>query len=84
MGVALQVDWTVTEDLAEGRLVSLFPKHRASGTAFDVPAWIVYRDRGNRPARQRADDPIALQSSFRAKNTFQAGIFFILKQNGCV
>ena len=54
LGVALLADWTVAEDIAEGRLIDLFRTHEASAADFDTAAWLVYPTRAYVPARVRA------------------------------
>ena len=54
MGVALLADWTVADDLRDGRLVDLFPDHEGSATGFDTAVWTVYPTRSYLPARARA------------------------------
>ncbi len=54
MGPALLVDWLVAQDLAEGRLVNLFPDHAVTATTFDTAAWLVYPSRSYLPLKVRA------------------------------
>lgn len=54
MGVALLADWTIAEDLAEGRLIDLFPGIEGSATDFDTAVWTLYPSRAHLPARVRA------------------------------
>lgn len=53
MGVALMADWTITDDLATGTLVDLFPEWEVSAGQFDSAAWIAYPSRAYVPARLR-------------------------------
>ena len=53
MGVALLADWTIDADVADGTLVDLFARHRASA-AENTAAWIVYPSRRYVPAKTRA------------------------------
>ncbi|MEM8973457.1 MAG: LysR family transcriptional regulator [Pseudomonadota bacterium] len=53
LGVALLADWLVADDLAQGRLIDVFPKHQVTATRFDTAAWIVYPSRRFVPARVR-------------------------------
>lgn len=54
LGPALLADLIIDEDLAAGRLVDLFPKHRAAATTFDTGAWAVYPSRAYLPGKVRA------------------------------
>lgn len=45
MGPALLADWLVDEDLAEGRLVDLFPDYQVTATNFKTAAWLLYPSR---------------------------------------
>lgn len=54
LGPVLLADWLVGEDIAEGRLVDLFPQHRATATEFDTGAWALYPSRRQVPAKVRA------------------------------
>ncbi|BAC91699.1 LysR family transcriptional regulator [Gloeobacter violaceus] len=42
MGPALLAHWLIDEDIAQGRLVDLFPAYRASATDFETAAWLIY------------------------------------------
>lgn len=53
-GPALLADWLAARDLAEGRLVDLFPDYEASASDFDAAAWILYPSRSWLPAKVRA------------------------------
>jgi len=53
LGVALLADWTVRDDIANGKLVDLLPTHEGTATDFDAAAWIVYPSRDYVPARLR-------------------------------
>lgn len=54
MGVALLADWLIRDDLAEGRLVDLFPAHKVAATDFDTAVWAVYPSRLYVPQKTRA------------------------------
>lgn len=54
MGPCLLADWLVDEDLAAGRLVDLFPKHRVTATDFETAAWLLYPSRTYLPNKVRA------------------------------
>lgn len=53
LGAALVADWLVERDLAKGRLVDLFPTHRATATSFDTAAWLLYPSRRYLPRKTR-------------------------------
>jgi DNA-binding transcriptional LysR family regulator len=53
-GIGLFADWLVAEDLADGRLVDLFPHHDVTATSFETAAWLVYPSRDFLPAKVRA------------------------------
>lgn len=53
-GPALLADWMTNGDIADGRLVDLFPDHQATATDFDTAAWVLYPSRSYLPARVRA------------------------------
>lgn len=54
LGPALLADWMVDADIAEGRLVDLFPGFAATATTFETAAWLLYpsRDWLPRPVRE--------------------------------
>lgn len=54
MGPALLVGWLVEEDLAAGRLIDLFPQHRAGARASVSAAWLLYPSRQYLPVKVRA------------------------------
>ena len=54
LGPALLADWLVDEDIAERRLVDLFPDCRATATSFETAAWLVYPSRAFLPMKVRA------------------------------
>lgn len=53
-GPALLADWLVRNDLADGRLVDLFPDYAVTATSFDTAAWVLYPSRQFLPAKTRA------------------------------
>jgi DNA-binding transcriptional LysR family regulator len=53
-GIVLLSDWLIGEDLRSGRLVDLFPRHRATPTAFDTRISAVYPSRKLVPRKVRA------------------------------
>lgn len=54
LGPVLLADWLVGRDLAEGRLVDLFPDHECTATEFDTGAWALYPSRSFLPLKVRA------------------------------
>ncbi len=52
-GPALLADWLIREDLADGRLVDLFPSHEVAATDFETSAWLVYPSRSFLPQKTR-------------------------------
>jgi DNA-binding transcriptional LysR family regulator len=54
MGPALLANWLIDEDLAAGRLLDLFPRHRVTATDFETAAWLVYPSRAYLPNKVRA------------------------------
>jgi len=53
MGPALMADWLVREDIANGKLLDLFPLHAVTATQFDTAAWFVYPSRNYVPQKVR-------------------------------
>ncbi len=45
MGPALLPNWLIDEDLAQGRLLDLFPNYRVTATDFETAAWLLYPSR---------------------------------------
>lgn len=54
LGPVLLADWLVGRDIAEGRLVDLFPDHGCTATGFDTGAWALYPSRTFLPRKVRA------------------------------
>lgn len=54
LGPALLADWLTDEDRAQGRLVDLFPAHRATATDFDTGVFFLYPSRRFLPLKVRA------------------------------
>ncbi|SHH36288.1 LysR family transcriptional regulator [Marivita hallyeonensis] len=54
LGPVLLGDWLVKDDLAQGRLVDLFPDWECSATTFDTGAWALYPSREFLPRKVRA------------------------------
>lgn len=53
VGPVLLPSWLVDEDIASGRLLDLFPAHRATATHFDTAAWLLYPSRAYLPNKVR-------------------------------
>lgn len=53
LGPALLADWLVADDLANERLVDLFPDHTATATEFDIGVWLIYPSRRYLPRKTR-------------------------------
>lgn len=53
LGPALLADWLADQELANGRLIDLFPQHRATAGDFDTALWLIYPSRRYLPARVR-------------------------------
>ncbi len=51
LGPVLLADWLVGRDIAEGRLVDLFPDHDCTATEFDTAAWALYPSRSFLPRK---------------------------------
>ena len=54
LGVSLLPDWLIDEDIAAGRLVDLFPRHRVALVDAPTGLWFVYPSRSYVPAKVRA------------------------------
>jgi DNA-binding transcriptional LysR family regulator len=54
LGPALLPHWVIEPELRVGRLVDLFPQHRATATNFETGAWLLYPSRQFLPRRVRA------------------------------
>lgn len=50
----LLADWHLDDDIAQGRLVDLFPHHEVTATTFDTAAWLLYPSRNYLPHKVRA------------------------------
>lgn len=53
LGPVLLADWLVRNDLAQGRLVELFPDFDCTATDFDTGAWALYPSRSYLPRKVR-------------------------------
>ena len=54
LGPVLLADWHLDDDIAQGRLVDLFPHHEVTATTFDTAAWLLYPSRNYLPHKVRA------------------------------
>ncbi len=53
LGPTLLADWLINSDIAEGRLVDIFPHHQVTATTFETAAWLVYPSRAFLPNKVR-------------------------------
>lgn len=53
LGPALLADWLVADDLAESRLVDVFPTHDVAAANFDTAAWLLYPSARYLPRKTR-------------------------------
>lgn len=53
LGIALLANWTIADDLEQGKLIDLFPSYEGSATDFDAAVWTAYSSRHYMPARLR-------------------------------
>jgi DNA-binding transcriptional LysR family regulator len=54
MGPTLLPSWLVDQDIAAGRLLSVFDRYRVTATSYDTAAWILYPSRSFIPAKVKA------------------------------
>jgi len=54
LGASLLPDWLIGDDIAEGRLVDLYPQHEVAVVDAPTGAWLVYPSRSYVPAKVRA------------------------------
>lgn len=54
VGIALMPDWSIRDDVAAGRLVQIFPKHRVSYEAFENGIYAVYQKSRHQSKKVRA------------------------------
>jgi DNA-binding transcriptional LysR family regulator len=54
LGASLLPDWLIGDDLADGRLVDLYPQHDVAVVDAPTGAWLVYPSRSYVPAKVRA------------------------------
>ncbi len=53
MGPVLLANWLIDEDIAQERLVDLFPQYRVTATEFDTAVWLLYPSRTHLPNKVR-------------------------------
>jgi DNA-binding transcriptional LysR family regulator len=53
LGPALLPDWLIDEDIANGRLLDLFPRYDVTATTFDTAAFALYPNRTFLPSKVR-------------------------------
>lgn len=53
LGPALLPDWLCAREIADGKLVDLFPGYECTATEFDTSAWLVYPSRSYVPVKLR-------------------------------
>lgn len=53
LGPVLLADWLIADELANGRLIDLFPNHEVTATRFDTAAWLLYPSRSFLPRKTR-------------------------------
>jgi len=53
LGPALLPDWLINDDLADNRLVDLFPDWQVTATTFDTAAYVLYPNRAFLPVKVR-------------------------------
>lgn len=53
MGPVLLPNWLIDEDIAQGRLIDLFPDYRVAATDFDTAIWLLYPSRTHLPNKVR-------------------------------
>ena len=54
LGPALLPDWLIHRELADGRLIDVFPDYEAAATDFSTAAWLLYPSRSQLPPKTRA------------------------------
>ena len=53
MGPVLLPNWLIDEDIAQGRLIDLFPEYRVTANEFDSAIWLGYPSRAHLPNKVR-------------------------------
>lgn len=53
MGPVLLPSWLIDDDIAQGRLINLFPDYRITATDFDTAVWLLYPSRAHLPNKVR-------------------------------
>lgn len=53
MGPVLLANWLIDTDIAQGRLIDLFPAYNVTATDFDTAVWLLYPSRTHLPNKVR-------------------------------
>lgn len=53
MGPTLLANWLIDDDIAQGRLIDLFPGYQVTATDFETAAWLLYPSRAYLPNKVR-------------------------------
>jgi DNA-binding transcriptional LysR family regulator len=53
MGPVLLANWLIDADIAQGRLIDLYPEYRVSVSDFDTAVWLLYPSRAHLPNKVR-------------------------------
>ena len=51
LGIALIPDWACKDEIANGRLINLFPNYESAGVDFDTSTWLIYPTRSYMPLK---------------------------------
>jgi DNA-binding transcriptional LysR family regulator len=51
LGVALLPDWACKNEIADGKLINLFPDYESAGVDFDTSTWLIYPSRSYMPLK---------------------------------
>lgn len=73
LGPALLPNWLVDEDIANRRLVDLFPAYHATATTFDTAAFVLYPNRAFLPTKVRLTIDFLRQQLTRRRSRPGAG-----------
>ena len=73
MGISMLPRWNIAAELRSGALVELFPDFRATGSEFDLAAWILYPSRSYLPLKVRVFADF-LKEKFRFGSPAEVGL----------